>query len=75
MVGGSIVKRYTTADVAAALGIEAVTVRVYNARGQMPAPSGHVGRTPYWTAARIEPWISGQRARRAMTDDTPAGVD
>ena len=67
-------KRYTTADVAAAIGVEPVTVRVYNARGQMPGPSGHVGRTPYWTAARIEPWITGQRMRRE-SNDTPSRID
>lgn len=62
-------KRYTTQDVAAAIRVAPVTVRVYNARGQMPPPSGHVGRTPYWTAARIEPWITGQNMRRATAID------
>ena len=57
-------KRYTTADVAAALGIAESTVRAYNTRGQMPKPSGHIGRTPYWTDAAIGPWIERQKARR-----------
>ena len=52
---------YTTADVAAALGVAASTVRAYNARGQMPEPTGHVGRTPYWVPEDIEPWIEGYR--------------
>lgn len=55
------VKHLTTADVAAALGVAASTVRAYNARQQMPEPSGHVGRTPYWTPEDIEPWIEGYR--------------
>jgi predicted DNA-binding transcriptional regulator AlpA len=55
------VNLYTTANVAAALGIAESTVRAYAARGQMPAPSGHVGRTPYWLPADIEPWIEQQR--------------
>jgi hypothetical protein len=29
----------------------------------MPKPSGHVGRTPYWTPAKIEPWIERERKR------------
>jgi predicted DNA-binding transcriptional regulator AlpA len=52
-------KHLTTEDVAAALGVAASTVRSYNARRQMPEPSGHVGRTPYWTPEDIEPWITG----------------
>jgi predicted DNA-binding transcriptional regulator AlpA len=51
---------YTTARVAEALGIAESTVRAYTARGQMPAPSGHVGRTPYWTPEDIEPWITSR---------------
>lgn len=55
---------YTTADVAAALGVAASTVRAYSAREQMPAPTGHLGRTPYWSPEAIQPWIAKQRARR-----------
>jgi DNA-binding transcriptional MerR regulator len=53
------VKHLTTEDVAAVLGVAASTVRAYNSRGQMPEPSGHVGRTPYWTPEDVEPWIEG----------------
>lgn len=54
----------TTADVAAALGVAASTVRAYNARQQMPAPTGRLGRTPWWDADELEPWIEQQRANR-----------
>lgn len=57
-------KLYTTADVAATLGVTASTVRAYAARGQMPAPTGRVGRTPYWTPEVIEPWIEQQKGKR-----------
>ena len=55
----------TVADVAARLGVRESTVRAYMARGQMPAPSGRLGRTPYWRPQDIEPWLSsrGQRTR------------
>jgi excisionase family DNA binding protein len=52
------VKLYTTADVASVLGVKESTVRAYAARGQIPAPSGRVGRTPYWAPDDIEPWIA-----------------
>lgn len=51
--------RYTIPDLAAALGVKPNTVSSYNSRRQMPAPTGHVGRTPYWDAPDIEPWIEG----------------
>ena len=50
---------YTIPDVARALDVRPNTVSSYNSRGQMPEPSGHVGRTPYWTPEDIEPWIEG----------------
>lgn len=52
---------YTTEDVAAALGIAPSTVRAYGTRGQMPAPTGRLGRTPYWNPEDIEPWIEARR--------------
>lgn len=48
----------TVADIAAAVGVAPVTIRAYVSRGQMPAPSGRVGRTPYWTRKKIGPWIA-----------------
>lgn len=56
---------YTVADIAELLGIEPATIRSYASRGQMPAPSGKVGRTPYWDKDDIEPWI----AERVNRDD------
>lgn len=53
----------TTEDVAAALNVAPATIRAYNARGQMPAPTGRIGRTPYWHPDDIEPWLSERRAR------------
>ena len=57
-------KRLTTEDVAARLGVATSTVRAYRSRQQMPAPTGVIGRTPYWTDAAIAPWIERQKARR-----------
>ena len=52
---------YGVEDVAAAAGIAGGTVRSYLAREQMPAPSGSVGRSPYWWPGDIAEWV----ARRA----------
>lgn len=48
--------RWTTADVAAYLDVKESTVRGYAARGQMPAPDGRLGRTPWWRPATIKTW-------------------
>lgn len=48
----------TTGDIAERLGVEESTVRAYHSRGQMPAPSGRLGRTPYWTGDAIDPWLA-----------------
>lgn len=58
-------KHLTTEDVAARLGVTPSTVRAYHSRGQMPPPSGRIGRTPYWTPRDIEPWLEG----RAKTEE------
>lgn len=47
---------WTTADVASRLGIQQGTVRAYAARGEMPAPDGQFGRTPWWWGATIRTW-------------------
>lgn len=57
-------ERYTIPDIAAALDVRPNTVSGYRSRKQMPAPTGMVGRTPYWSARTIEPWIEQQRTRR-----------
>lgn len=54
------VKRWTMPDIAAALGLRVETVHAYRSRRQMPDPTGVVGRTPYWDAPDIEPWITAR---------------
>lgn len=56
--------RYTIGEIATALEVDPGTIRGYKSRGFMPEPTGYVGRTPYWTAAKIEPWIEKQRQNR-----------
>lgn len=56
-------KHLTTEAIAARLGVAPSTVRAYKARKQMPKPSGYVGRTPYWTPAKIDAWIERERRR------------
>jgi hypothetical protein len=54
-------KQYTTGDIAKAVGVGPSTIRGYNARKQMPAPTGHFGEKPYWDAEDIEPWIEDRK--------------
>lgn len=56
-------EQWTVADVATRLGVKESTVRAYVSRGQMPAPSGRLGRTPYWTPKDLEPWLGGRRRK------------
>ena len=54
-------KRYTTSDIAEAVGVRPSTIRAYHSREQMPAPTGYIGTTPYWDAEDIEPWIEDRK--------------
>jgi len=47
---------WTTADVAAYLGVGSSTVSAYRLRSQMPQPDMTVGRTRVWRPARIVAW-------------------
>ena len=51
----------TIADVAARIEVQQSTVRAYVTRGQMPAPTGRLGRTPWWSAQEIEPWLQSRK--------------
>lgn len=52
-------KQWTVPEVAHRLGLSTSTVRAYLARGQMPAATGHLGRTPWWSSDDIEAWMTG----------------
>jgi hypothetical protein len=64
-------KRYTTSDIAEAVGVRPSTIRAYHSRGQMPPPTGHVGATPYWEPKDIEPWIKERNStvKRWVAED------
>jgi predicted DNA-binding transcriptional regulator AlpA len=47
---------WTTADVAAYLGVGSSTVSAYRIRSQMPQPDMTLGRTHVWRPARIVAW-------------------
>lgn len=57
----------TIADVAQAAGVSHSTLRSYLAREQMPAPTGRLGRTPYWDAATIQPWLDARERSARVT--------
>lgn len=62
-------EQWTVADVAAHLEVAESTVRAYLARGQMPAPDGRLGRTPWWRPATIRGWERpGRGARTDLRD-------
>jgi predicted DNA-binding transcriptional regulator AlpA len=56
-------RTWTLTDIAAELGLAHSTLSSYHARGQMPPPTGKLGRTPYWVGPDIEPWIASRPAR------------
>lgn len=66
------------ADVAHRLGVSHSTVRAYLSRDQMPAPTGRIGRSPWWSAEAIEPWLAervGPRFTEAgRCEEATAGV-
>ncbi|GAB77535.1 hypothetical protein SAMN05421595_1373 [Austwickia chelonae] len=47
---------WTIPDVAAYAGITTGTIGAYLNRGQMPAPDGRIGRTPWWHPSTIRAW-------------------
>ena len=60
---------WDTAEVAAYLGVAAVTVSAYRNRGQMPEPI-YVGRIPLWRPDEIKAWAETRRrtAKRSRRD-------
>lgn len=56
---------WTTEDVAKHLKVSASTIRAYAARGQMPSPSKHVGRTALWRPEAIGAW-NAERSRKRI---------
>lgn len=54
---------WTSADVAAYLGVRASTVSTYRMRGQMPAPDEKIGRTQLWRPQTIIEWHSRRPGR------------
>jgi hypothetical protein len=61
---------WTTAHVATYLGITRSAVRTYAARGDMPAPDSHFGRTMVWKPRTIRNWHAGRpRKGKETTDD------
>lgn len=59
----------TTQEVADLLGVEAVTIRAYAKRGQMPAPNvcPCCGLGPVWSRYIIEAWRRERAQRRGSS--------
>jgi len=53
----------TRDEVAALISIRRNTWSSYVARGQAPAPSRYVGRTPVWTRTAVDAWQASRRGR------------
>ena len=49
--------QWTQPEIADRLGLSRSHVYVMRHRGQLPAPSGRVGRVPWWAPDVIEPWM------------------
>jgi len=57
----------TVAQVAEYLGLSVRTVETYRADGRMPTAT-MVGRTPTWTRAQIDQWMTSRPGQGARTD-------
>lgn len=66
-------RQLTTREVADQLGITPASWRSYVARGDAPAPDGHLGSTPWWKQSTVTRWqaarpgqgVGGGRPRKA----------
>lgn len=56
---------WTTEDVAKHLNVATSTIRAYAARGQMPSPGKHVGRTALWRPEAISSWDTERSRKRS----------
>jgi len=54
---------WTTAEVAAYLGVRPATVSTYRMRGQMPQPNRKLGRTQLWRPQTIIEWHRSRPGR------------
>lgn len=63
---------YGYAEIAAAIGVSAPTLRVWRNRGKMPSPDFQGGQSPLWLPTSIEPWI--QEHLPAPVDEAAAPV-
>ena len=60
-------ERWDVATTAAYLGVLPKTVTGYSARGEMPEPDGHLGRTPWWHPATIQAWAAARPRKPRST--------
>lgn len=70
-------RQLTIEDVAFIWGIKPRSVSGYLSRGQMPAPDGRTGRTPWWHESTITGWTrpgKGTRTDLRPTPDTRTGA-
>lgn len=49
---------YEYADLSRLSGIDAATIRVWKARGKLPAPDFVVGQSPAWKPETVEAWLA-----------------
>ena len=54
-------KYLTYADLSAATGIPAPTIRVMAMRGKLPEPSVRLGQSPGWSGSAIAEWIAANK--------------
>lgn len=52
-------------QLAAALGVAPITIRVWQGKGRFPRPDERRAKTPFWCAATLEAWRLGTLAAQA----------
>ena len=53
---------YTMQEFADRLGIKPKSVKRSVARGSLPRPDGHFGRTPYWSYTTVEDTVDRRKS-------------
>lgn len=53
-------EQLSVTDVAELAGVATATISAYKARGQIPAPDGVVGSTPWWYRKTITDWMAAR---------------
>lgn len=62
-------------ELSASTGLKPTTLSNYARRGYMPAPDGHVGRTPWWWKSTVDTWLANRPGQAWRKGKTAGGAE